>query len=167
MTVYLLLMAAAFAAGAINSVAGGGSFLTFPSLVFAGVPAVIANASNTVALVPGSMASVMGYREDIRRLADKRLKSWFITCLLGGAVGAALLLFTSDTTFRRIAPLATASCHITVRIRQPSQLGAARALTFEPGADARVAIPDSRVWGLFRRRDRDYDSGGISPLWIE
>ena len=104
MTVYLLLIAAAFAAGAINSVAGGGSFLTFPSLVFAGVPAVIANASNTVALVPGSMASVIGYREDIQRLADKRLKSWFLTSLAGGAVGAALLLFTSDTTFRRVAP---------------------------------------------------------------
>lgn len=104
MTVYLLLIAAAFAAGSINSVAGGGSFLTFPSLVFAGVPAVIANASNTVALVPGSMASVVGYRQDIQRLADKRLKTWFIVCLLGGGVGAALLLFTSDTTFRRVAP---------------------------------------------------------------
>jgi len=103
-TVYLLLMAAAFAAGAINSVAGGGSFITFPSLVFAGVPAVIANASNTVALVPGAVASVFGYREDVRRLADRRLKIWWLICLLGGAVGAALLLFTSDTTFRRVAP---------------------------------------------------------------
>jgi uncharacterized membrane protein YfcA len=103
-TVYLLLIAAAFAAGAINSVAGGGSFLTFPSLVFAGVPAVIANASNTVALVPGAMASVFGYRRDIQRLADARLKSWFILSLLGGAIGAALLLLTSDTTFRRVAP---------------------------------------------------------------
>lgn len=104
MTAYLLLIAAAFAAGAINSVAGGGSFLTFPSLVFAGVPAVVANASSTVALVPGSMAAVLGYREDIRRLADKRLKTWFIICIAGGAIGAALLLFTSDTTFRRVAP---------------------------------------------------------------
>jgi uncharacterized membrane protein YfcA len=103
-TVYLLLIVAAFSAGAINSIAGGGSFLTFPSLVFAGVPAVIANASNTVALVPGSMASVFGYREDIRRLTDKRLTSWFLTSLVGGALGAALLLFTSDQTFRRIAP---------------------------------------------------------------
>jgi uncharacterized membrane protein YfcA len=50
------------------------------------------------------MASVYGYRHDIRELADKRLKTWWITSLLGGAVGAALLLFTSDTTFRRVAP---------------------------------------------------------------
>ena len=100
----LLLVAAAFAAGAINSVAGGGSFLTFPSLVFAGVPAVIANASNTVALVPGSMASAVSYRGDIQRLAEERIKSWFIVSLIGGALGAALLLFTSDKTFRQVAP---------------------------------------------------------------
>ena len=104
MSAYLLLAIAAFAAGALNSIAGGGSFLTFPSLVFVGVPAVIANASNTVALVPGAMASVFGYRRDIERLADRRLKSWFLTCLAGGAVGAALLLFTSDKTFRHVAP---------------------------------------------------------------
>ena len=100
----LLLIAAAFAAGAINSVAGGGSFLTFPSLVFAGVPAVIANASNTVALVPGSAASAVSYRRDIQRLGEEHIKSWFILSVIGGAAGAMLLLFTSDKTFRQIAP---------------------------------------------------------------
>ncbi len=100
----LLLIAAAFAAGAINSVAGGGSFLTFPSLVFAGVPAVAANASNTVALFPGSVASAVSYRGDIQRLAEERIKSWFVVSVIGGAAGAALLLFTSDKTFRQVAP---------------------------------------------------------------
>jgi uncharacterized membrane protein YfcA len=100
----LLLIAAAFAAGAINSVAGGGSFLTFPSLVFAGVPAVIANASNTVALVPGSLASAFSYRGDIARMEEGRVKTWFWISLLGGAIGAALLLFTSDKAFRQVAP---------------------------------------------------------------
>src|SRR5882757_8334131 len=102
--VYLLLFAAAFAAGAINAVAGGGSFLTFPSLVFAGIPAVIANASSTVALVPGTMASVFSYRSDIQRLNEPRLKTWFLVSLLGGALGASLLLVTSDKTFRLVAP---------------------------------------------------------------
>ncbi len=102
--VYLLLIAAAFAAGAINSVAGGGSFLTFPSLVFAGVPAVMANASNTVAMVPGSIASAVSYRGDIRRTGEERIKSWWIASLIGGAAGAGLLLYTSDKTFRLIAP---------------------------------------------------------------
>jgi len=100
----LLLIAAAFAAGAINSVAGGGSFLTFPALVFAGVPAVIANASNTVALVPGSLASAFSYRDDIARMGEGRVRTWFWVSLLGGAIGAALLLFTSDKAFRQIAP---------------------------------------------------------------
>jgi uncharacterized membrane protein YfcA len=100
----LLLIAAAFVAGAINSVAGGGSFLTFPSLVFAGVPAVIANASNTVALVPGSLASAFSYRGDIARMEENRVKTWFFVSLLGGAIGAALLLFTSDKVFRQLAP---------------------------------------------------------------
>ena len=100
----LLLIAAAFMAGAINSVAGGGSFLTFPSLVFAGVPAVIANASNTVALVPGSLASAFSYRGDIARIEEGRIKIWLWVSLLGGAIGAALLLFTSDKAFRQLAP---------------------------------------------------------------
>lgn len=102
--VLYLLAAAAFAAGALNSVAGGGSFLTFPSLVFAGVPAVMANASSTVALFPASLASALSYRNDIRAVQQKRLKAWLIVGLIGGAVGAVLLLVTSDKTFRQIAP---------------------------------------------------------------
>ena len=99
-----MLIAAAFAAGVINSVAGGGSFLTFPSLVFAGVPAVVANASSTVALVPGSITAAFSYRQDIARLNESRIKTWFLVSLAGGAAGAILLLSTSDETFRRIAP---------------------------------------------------------------
>jgi uncharacterized membrane protein YfcA len=102
--VYLLLIAAAFAAGAINSVAGGGSFLTFPSLVFAGVSAVSSNASSTVALLTGTFSTVVSYRDELKRFNDKRFKLWFAECLLGGALGAVLLLFTSDKTFRQIAP---------------------------------------------------------------
>jgi uncharacterized membrane protein YfcA len=103
MTIFLLI-AAAFAAGAINSVAGGGSFLTFPALVFSGVSPVIANASNTVALVPGTMASILAYRGDVARLNERHLKLWLLVSVLGGAVGAALLLVTSDKTFRQVAP---------------------------------------------------------------
>ena len=102
--VLLLLIAAAFAAGVINSIAGGGSFLTFPSLVFAGVPAVIANASNTVALVPSQFASGFAYRDDIQGLQEQRLKIWFLVSFAGGLLGAGLLLVTSDKAFRQIAP---------------------------------------------------------------
>ncbi len=97
-------MLAAFAAGVINSVAGGGSFLTFPALVFAGVPSVVANASSTVALVTGSIASGIAYRKDLRNLNVNLLRTWLIVSLLGGAVGAWLLLHTSDRSFRHVAP---------------------------------------------------------------
>jgi uncharacterized membrane protein YfcA len=103
MTLFLLI-AAAFAAGAINSVAGGGSFLTFPTLIFSGVAPVMANASSTVALVPGTVASMLAYRGDVRKLNEQNLRLWLGVCLLGGAAGAWLLLLTSDRTFRQIAP---------------------------------------------------------------
>ena len=102
--VWFLLIAAAYTAGIINSIAGGGSFLTFPSLVYAGLPAVSANASSTVALVPATFGTAASYRGDIRRLHEPRITSWFIICSIGGVIGAALLLVTSDRTFRFIAP---------------------------------------------------------------
>ena len=101
---YLLLIAAAVVAGALNAIAGGGSFLTFPALVFFGVPAVAANATNTVAMFPGSFASVVAYREDIKQSKGVNLKLWFAVSVLGGLMGSLLLLFTPDRTFRHIAP---------------------------------------------------------------
>ncbi len=100
----VLLMVAAFLAGAINSVAGGGSFLTFPALVLAGIPSVVANASSTVALVTGSIASGVAYRDDLRRVDRALLRTWLLVSLLGGAAGAWLLLHTSDRAFRQVAP---------------------------------------------------------------
>lgn len=102
--IYLLLIAAGFGAGFLNSLAGGGSFLTFPALVFGGVPAVMANASSTVALVPGAFTSAAAYRGDIKRLNESQLKTWLIVSLIGGILGAWLLLVTSDRAFRQIAP---------------------------------------------------------------
>ena len=72
MASYLLLIVAALAAGLINSVAGGGSFFTFPALVLTGVPSIIANASSTMALIPGSMASAWAYRADFHEFEGFR-----------------------------------------------------------------------------------------------
>jgi uncharacterized membrane protein YfcA len=99
----LLLVAAATAGGAMNAVAGGGSFLTFPSLLFAGVPAIPANATSAVALWPGSLASAWGYREDLAH--EKRVLRWFgAVSLAGGLAGALLLLLTPERTFRALIP---------------------------------------------------------------
>jgi uncharacterized membrane protein YfcA len=98
------MLAAAFAAGALNSVAGGGSFLTFPTLVFVGLPAVIANATNTVALCPGSFAGAFSYRHGLARLEGISLRTLVIVSILGGFAGAGLLLITPEQTFVALTP---------------------------------------------------------------
>ena len=99
-----LLAAAAFAAGAMNAIAGGGSLLTFPALVFTGVPATIANASSTVALFPGALASAWGYRKDFTSFEGVSFRSILAVSFVGGGVGALLLLYTSEATFDIIVP---------------------------------------------------------------
>lgn len=99
-----LLLAAAFVAGALNAVAGGGSFLTLPALVFTGVPAVIANATGTVALLPGYLSGALGFRSDMRAPPGMSMRMLAGVSLVGGAFGAALLLVTGDAAFRRIVP---------------------------------------------------------------
>jgi uncharacterized membrane protein YfcA len=101
---YLLLVCAAFAAGIINSVAGGGMFLTFPALVFTGVPSIIANASSTMAIIPGILASAWAYRDDFRKSEDFPFLPLLITSLVGGLAGALLLLYTPQRTFDGMIP---------------------------------------------------------------
>ena len=99
----LLLVVAAFVAGGINSIAGGGTLLSFPALLWIGRPPIIANATNTVALWPGSLAGVFGFRDELRKV-QPWLLMLFIPSLLGGGLGAWLLLRTSEKTFVRIVP---------------------------------------------------------------
>jgi uncharacterized membrane protein YfcA len=100
----ILLLAAAFGAGALNAVAGGGSFLTLPALVFTGMPPVIANATGTVALFPGYVSGALGFREDMEAPPGLSLRNLTVLSLVGGALGAALLLVTDDRTFSKVVP---------------------------------------------------------------
>src|ERR1700676_4747418 len=104
MASYLLLTIAALAAGLINSVAGGGMFLTFPALVFTGVPSIIANASSTLALLPGTLASEWAYRDDFQRTEGFPRLPMLIVSLAGGIAGALLLLFPPERTFDSVIP---------------------------------------------------------------
>src|SRR5437773_11942259 len=96
MHVYLLLLAAGVSAGLINSVAGGGSFITFPTLVFTGVPSVVANATSTVALFPGVFASACAYRNDCDRLEKVPLKPATLVSIAGGITGSPPLWLTAQ-----------------------------------------------------------------------
>lgn len=100
---WIWLVVAAFLAGVLNAVAGGGSFLSFPALLGTGIPPVQANATNTVALWPGQVTSIAAYREDIRK--NRRLAvPMALAGLLGGTAGALVLLHTPQSTFMRLVP---------------------------------------------------------------
>lgn len=100
---YPLLALAAFAAGAINAVAGGGSLVSFPALVAAGYPTKVANVTNTVALWPGYVGGSINYAA---QLSDQRRRIVILSVpsILGAIAGSAILLTTSDASFDRIVP---------------------------------------------------------------
>jgi len=87
-----LLAVAAFAAGVLNAIAGGGSFLTFPALVFTGIPPIVANATSAVAVSPGYLGSTLGFRRELAALPRRRLLVEAGIAAAGGVLGAALLL---------------------------------------------------------------------------
>jgi len=97
------LVASSFGAGAMNAMAGGGTILTYPTLLFLGESAIVANATSTIALWPGAAASMWGYR---REVATHRhwLKTLLVPSLVGGAIGSILLLQTPEKVFERLAP---------------------------------------------------------------
>ncbi len=97
------LVVAAFLAGVLNAVAGGGSFLSFPAMLGVGIPPVQANATNTVAIWPGQLTSIAAYWPDIRKNMNS---AWMLGLagLLGGTAGALVLLNTPQKTFMRLVP---------------------------------------------------------------
>ena len=105
----LILFAAGLLAGTMNALAGGGSFMSFPAMVLVGLPSVAANASSTVALVPGTLASAYAYttgagKMGFRGLAGVPFPVVLGTSVAGGLVGAVLLLVTPIATFDAVIP---------------------------------------------------------------
>lgn len=104
MTFQIALIAiAAFAAGAVNSIAGGGTFLSFAALLTVGVPPVVANASNAVSLWPGSLAAAWGFRRELARFS-RSLPLLSAVAFVGGLCGGLLLLATSNAAFGALVP---------------------------------------------------------------
>ena len=100
----LLLFAAGFFGGMLNAVAGGGTFITFPALVFTGIPPVVANATSTVAALPGYLSSAIAFRGDIRAIHDAPFAKLTIWTMIGGAIGSGLLLVSSNEAFSALVP---------------------------------------------------------------
>jgi uncharacterized membrane protein YfcA len=95
---------AAFLAGAINSVAGGGTMISFPVLVALGLPSVVANATNTVGIWPGTVGSIWGFRKELKAL-NRRLLWLLVPAASGGLLGAWLLRHTATSTFDKLVPV--------------------------------------------------------------
>ena len=99
----MLIGAGGFAAGAVNAVAGGGTFFSFPALLAAGLPPVLANASNSVALWPGSLTGAWAYRQELAAY-QRYLLPMGVASLLGGAAGGLLLLAAGNARFSALIP---------------------------------------------------------------
>lgn len=101
---FALLAVAAFGAGVLNAIAGGGTFLTFPALVWTGVPPIAANATSALAVCPGYLGSAMGFRQELAALPRALLVREVILSALGGVAGALLLLVTPAKVFAGVVP---------------------------------------------------------------
>lgn len=155
-------------AGAMNALAGGGSFVSLPALIAAGLPPVQANASSTVALFPGGLASAWAYREDLAPVGSVPLRALLAATLAGGLCGAVLLLQTSSAAFavvlpwllllaslalafgRRIGEALRARCRIHPRAVLAVQFALGVYGGYFGGA---VGIMMIAAWGLLDRRD--------------
>ena len=109
---------AAVAAGAVNALAGGGTLITFPTLTALGLPAVAANVTNTIALAPGHLGATLAQKRDLagQRARVRRLVP---AALLGGLVGGALLLFTSERVFRQLVPFLILLASALLAVQEP------------------------------------------------
>jgi uncharacterized membrane protein YfcA len=137
------LFVAGVVAGAINSVAGGGTLVSFPALIAFGVPPVPANATNTAAVCPGALSSAYAYRHDLQK-QHGLLTLLLLPSLLGGLLGAWVLAQTPNWLFARIVPFLVlfATVLFAARKRFASRLG------FASAEDAHTSLA-GRVWGFF------------------
>jgi uncharacterized membrane protein YfcA len=153
--------AAAFLAGAINSVAGGGTLISFPTLVWLGLPPVIANATNTVAIWPGSLGSLWGFRRELRQ-ADPKMRALCVSSLLGGGIGALLLRFTPSSWFERMVPFLILFATLLFTVQGPVQ----KRWKGRIGSAHRVWLPGALVLQLGIAIYGGYFGAGISFLML-
>ena len=144
------IAAAGLAAGAINALAGSGTLVTFPVLLAFGYSPVVANVSNTIGLVPGSLSGAIGYRAELAGQRGRIIR-YGVASVLGGITGAVALLLLPPESFRVIAPvfIAAAVALILLQPRLTRRLEAARrrAAAGEAGLGARAAVFIAGTYG--------------------
>jgi uncharacterized protein len=107
----VLLLAAGLGAGTVNGAAGGGTLVSFPALLATGLPALQANVTSTVGILPGYLGGVAGFRSEVREQPQRRLRLLSGAAMVGAAIGSVLLLVTPVSAFKTLAPyLVLAAC---------------------------------------------------------
>lgn len=149
MTALLLLAAAGLVAGAMNAIAGGGSFVSFPVMVFAGLPPIIANASSTVALFPGTIASTFAYRRGLQGIGGFRLAVLAPLSLVAGVVGAVLLLATPAHLFDAVIPFLLLLASLTFAYGARAGVMLRRVIRIRPGALPYIQFVIATYGGYF------------------
>ena len=162
-----LVAGAGLAAGTINTIVGSGSLITFPTLLALGLPPVVANVSNTVGLVPGSLSGVVGYRRELAGQSGRVLRLG-VASVLGGFTGAALLLVLPETAFEQIVPfLILGACLLValqdrlsaaVRRRRPAGAG--------PGSLLFVLVYATGIYGGYFGAAQGVILMAILPIFV-
>lgn len=116
----MVAIAAAFLAGGINSVAGGGTLITFPVLLGLGLPAIAANATSTLAIWPGSLGSMWGFRRELRQV-PRPMFLLILPSMLGGLAGAILLKHTPNAVFAHMVPFLILFATLLFAVQAPIQ----------------------------------------------
>ena len=162
----IAILAAGLAAGTINTIVGSGSLITFPTLLAFGYPAVVANVSNTIGLVPGSLSGAIGYRRELAGQRGRAIRLG-IAATLGGLTGGLLLLVLPAAAFQKIVPILILGSVVLIAIqpRLSRAMGDRRVEGEEHTVPlVRHALPDRDLRRLFRGRaggDHDGPAGRL------
>jgi uncharacterized protein len=158
----VLVLLAGIGAGALNAVGGGGTFVALPALVAAGLPPVTANASATVALVPGSVASAWVYRPDVRPVGST--STWALTAasMGGGTVGAVLLLALPSASFDAAVPWLLAFATMVLAFGRRALLAVSSALGRPLGMSSRAVLAGQFVLSVYG----GYFGGAVGILML-
>jgi uncharacterized membrane protein YfcA len=154
----IVLTATAFLGGALNALAGGGSLVTFPALLFAGLNPIVANASSVVALFPATFTSAWAYRRSVFDVTEVSVTKLAVVSLVGGLVGALLLLWTPTSVFAALVPWLVLFATIIFAVGNFAPLDVIRRLKIGPRGALLVHFVISVYGGYF--------GGGIGFLML-
>jgi uncharacterized protein len=160
---YLVAFAAAFVAGAINSVAGGGTLVSFPVLLWVGLPSIVANATSTVGIWTASLGGIWGYRRELHGL-ETRSYLLIVPSVVGGVLGAVLLRITPSSLFDKLVPLLILFATVLFMLQEPVQRLINRNGSSDAGAGSWVA--GALVFQFFVALYGGYFGAGIGILML-